>query len=191
MTREEILSKAKKCVCGQREQDYGTPEQNFRLIADLWTDYLGKLISPKDVAMMMCLLKIARIKNGGGTGDSFVDLAGYAACGGEINSHSKDVSKNNDIPESDLRGLFSDAFEKDNRAGHFCNNCKYEYEVSNGEHCNTCCHNDPSSKESHWSVPKACSNCLYKSKSSLEHPCDKCITNGHDEFRWVPDGDVT
>lgn len=34
--------------------------------------------------MMMSLLKIARIKSGGGTGDSFVDLAGYAACGGEL-----------------------------------------------------------------------------------------------------------
>lgn len=86
MTREEILNKAKQCVCGQREQDYGTPESNFQLIADLWQVYLGADISPTDVAMMMALLKIARIKNGGGTGDSFVDLAGYAACGGEINS---------------------------------------------------------------------------------------------------------
>ena len=95
MTREEILTKAKECVCGQREQDYGTPESNFQLIADLWNDYLysglkfeqiPKMINGTDVAMMMALLKIARIKNGGGTGDSFVDLAGYAACGGEINS---------------------------------------------------------------------------------------------------------
>ena len=37
-----------------------------------------------DVAMMMALLKIARIQSGTGTDDSFVDLAGYAACGGEI-----------------------------------------------------------------------------------------------------------
>ncbi len=43
-------------------------------------------ITTTDVAMMMALLKIARIKNGGGTGDSFVDLAGYAACGGELNA---------------------------------------------------------------------------------------------------------
>jgi hypothetical protein len=102
MTRSEILDAAKKCVCGQREQDYGTPESNFQLIADLWNSYLGlpyrhsdinesrdtiPEISPTDVAMMMGLMKIARIKNGGGTGDSFVDLAGYAACGGEINAN--------------------------------------------------------------------------------------------------------
>lgn len=90
-TRADILDQAKKCVCGQREQDYGTPESNFQLIADLWNGYLGEKtdnpvisVTPVDVSMMMALMKIARIRNGGGSGDSFVDLAGYAACGGEI-----------------------------------------------------------------------------------------------------------
>lgn len=84
MTREEVLDKAKECVCGKREQDYGSPESNFGIIADLWGAYFGHVFTTVDVAMMMSLLKIARIKNGGGTGDSFVDLAGYAACGGEL-----------------------------------------------------------------------------------------------------------
>lgn len=89
-SRRDILRCAEKCVCGQREQDYGTPESNFQLIADLWNGYLGFVDHPqdqiqaKDVAMLMALMKIARIRNGGGSGDSFVDLAGYAACGGEI-----------------------------------------------------------------------------------------------------------
>ena len=84
MTRAEILDEAKKCVCGKREQDYGSPEDNFKIIANLWSAYYGSDFTALDVAMMMSLLKIARIKSGGGTGDSFVDLAGYAACGGEI-----------------------------------------------------------------------------------------------------------
>ena len=84
MTRKEILSQAEQCVNGKREQDYGTPEQNFQIIADLWGVYKGISFTPVDVAMMMSLLKIARIRSGGGTGDSFVDLAGYAACGGEL-----------------------------------------------------------------------------------------------------------
>lgn len=82
--REKTLTKAISCVCGDRERDYGTPEDNFGTIARLWTVYLDTAIAPVDVAMMMALLKVARIKNGGGTGDSFVDLAGYAACGAEI-----------------------------------------------------------------------------------------------------------
>lgn len=84
MNRKEILAKAEQCVNGQREQDYGTPESNFGLIAELWSAYLNTDVHPVDVAMMMALLKIARIRSGGGTGDSFVDLAGYAACGGEL-----------------------------------------------------------------------------------------------------------
>lgn len=84
MKRAEILHKAEECVCGKREQDYGSPENNFQLIADLWSSYKRVDFTPVDVAMMMALLKIARIKTGNGTEDSFVDLAGYAACAGEI-----------------------------------------------------------------------------------------------------------
>lgn len=85
MTRPEILDTAKNMVCGRREQDYGTPEDSFELIASLWNAYMKKpLFTTVDVAMMMALLKIARIRGGVGTADSFVDLAGYAACGGEI-----------------------------------------------------------------------------------------------------------
>ena len=82
--REETLDTAKKCVMGDREQDYGTPESNFATIASFWSDYLDKDISAQQVADMMILMKISRIKNGGGTGDSYVDIAGYAACGNEI-----------------------------------------------------------------------------------------------------------
>ena len=84
MKRADILHTAEKCVCGQREQDYGSPENNFQTIADFWSVYKGVKFSASDVAMMMALLKVARIKSGGGTEDSFVDLAGYAACGGEL-----------------------------------------------------------------------------------------------------------
>ena len=92
LTRADILHAAEKCVCGQREQDYGTPEDNFETIAGLWETYLsracvdeagGVYIDATDVAMMMALLKIARIAAGGGKADSWIDLAGYAACGAE------------------------------------------------------------------------------------------------------------
>lgn len=92
MTREDILTQAKTCVCGEREQDYGSPEKNFETIANLWTEYLTASsevdgwdgVTPKDVAAMLALLKIARIASGHAKADNWVDLAGYAACGGEI-----------------------------------------------------------------------------------------------------------
>ncbi len=93
MTRSECLAAAKKCVCGDREQDYGSPENNFKLIASLWEAYIkarcvpqpeGVGIGPDDVAAMMALLKIARIAGGSENLDNWVDLAGYAACGAEL-----------------------------------------------------------------------------------------------------------
>lgn len=83
MKRAEILEAARVRVCGEHEQDYGTPEDSFALIGKLWASYMGVDFTPKDVAMMMALLKVARIKNGD-KADSSVDLAGYAACAGEI-----------------------------------------------------------------------------------------------------------
>ena len=41
MTRAEVLDAAKACVCQNREQEYGSPENNFAMIADLWSVYLG------------------------------------------------------------------------------------------------------------------------------------------------------
>lgn len=87
-TRESVLDAAKRCVCGDREQDYGSPEDNFAVIAALWTAYTGTDITPKDVAMMMALLKIARAKAGSKL-DTYIDLAGYAACGGELEVNNR------------------------------------------------------------------------------------------------------
>lgn len=84
MTRAEILDKAKACVVGDREQDYGSPEKNFETIAEFWATYLDYHVTAKDVAAMLALLKIARIASGHAKDDNWVDLAGYAACGGEI-----------------------------------------------------------------------------------------------------------
>ena len=83
-TRKRVLSEAEKCVCGHREQDYGAPEDNFDRIANMWSAYMGVEFNPVDVSMFMVMLKVARIKSGGGTMDSFVDGCGYFSCGGEI-----------------------------------------------------------------------------------------------------------
>lgn len=88
VSREDILDCARIAVTGERERQYGKPEDNFAIIAKLWSAYKGDSFTPLDVAMMMSLLKIARIKTGVGTVDSFVDLAGYAACAGEIAGRS-------------------------------------------------------------------------------------------------------
>lgn len=94
MTRKEILDTALKCVNGERDEQYGSPENNFQTIANFWMVYLNGrkvcegtiTIGPEDVASMLALLKISRIASGQAKDDNWVDLAGYAACGGEIQS---------------------------------------------------------------------------------------------------------
>lgn len=83
-SRKDILEKALHCVNGDRDQQYGSPERSFETIADLWTAYLRCEVTPKDAAAMLALLKIARIRTGAPKEDNWVDLAGYAACGGEL-----------------------------------------------------------------------------------------------------------
>lgn len=95
MTRGECLESARRAVSGQRVQDYGTPEDSFNRIAALWSAYIGRHFDAHEVAMMMALMKVARIQGGIGTDDSYVDLAGYAACAAEIKAAEAAVKKGN------------------------------------------------------------------------------------------------
>ena len=88
--REEILTEANNIVNGARNEAYGSPEDNFKRIADYWSSYLDKEITAHDVAMMMILLKVTRTQSGTGSMDNYVDIAGYAACAGEIYKSMED-----------------------------------------------------------------------------------------------------
>lgn len=89
MSRKSILNRAEEIVCNIREAQYGAPENNFGLTAALWALYLsekprGEEPTAHDVAVMMALLKIARIATGQVKADNYIDLAGYAALAGEL-----------------------------------------------------------------------------------------------------------
>lgn len=93
VSRKSILHDAERCVCGDRDMQYGSPENSLTVIADLWRAYLkgigcvfptGENLAAKDAAAMMVLFKMARVATGAGKADNWVDAAGYAACGGEI-----------------------------------------------------------------------------------------------------------
>jgi hypothetical protein len=86
MKRAEILDTAKEYVTKDRAATHGEAEDNFRCIAALWNAYLEPEapITATDVAVMMTLLKIARISSNETNADNWVDGAGYLACGGEI-----------------------------------------------------------------------------------------------------------
>jgi hypothetical protein len=89
MNRKEILEAAVQAVTVDRAATYGGAEQSFGVIAAYWSAHLDTPVSATDVAVMMGLLKIARIKSSPAHADNWIDLAGYAACGGELAAGKK------------------------------------------------------------------------------------------------------
>lgn len=69
-------------VSGSRKKQ--GKERSFKRIAKLWSGYLQESVTPQDVAMMMLLLKAARIKDGISVSDSFTDIHGYAILAEEM-----------------------------------------------------------------------------------------------------------
>jgi hypothetical protein len=83
--RKEILDTARDLICLDRNEQYGEPEEcPSGAIANLWSAYLQSPIKPADVAMMLALMKVARMKTGEYNADNYVDAAGYIAIAGEI-----------------------------------------------------------------------------------------------------------
>lgn len=85
--RKLIVEQAAKIVEGARQQNYGSPEDNFKRIAALWETYLFYrptkelwVITPSDVCIMMMLVKLARLMNTPDHWDSIEDVIGYATC---------------------------------------------------------------------------------------------------------------
>jgi len=97
MNRTEILETAEEYVSADRNNQYGEPEDNFSLIAEYWSVYLGDrdgILDAFDVSMMMALMKVARLSKRPENADSAIDLAGYAACAGEILENTRVIAKN-------------------------------------------------------------------------------------------------
>lgn len=89
MKRREILEVACAAVTVDRAATHGGAEDTFGRIAALWSAYLGLPVSPADAALMLALLKVARARGNPGHADNWIDLAGYAACGGEIATETR------------------------------------------------------------------------------------------------------
>lgn len=88
--RAEVLEEAKAAVCRDRQNAYGDAEDNFQDIADvmnvLFADKLadGEVFTALDVAKWNVGQKLCRLKATPDHADSWVDIAGYGACGGGI-----------------------------------------------------------------------------------------------------------
>lgn len=93
MNRAQLLDKAKEIITKDRAATHGEAEDSFSDIARLWTAYLDRPINSLDVAVLMSLFKIARIKTNSAHEDNWIDLVGYSALGGEIAASRKSPDK--------------------------------------------------------------------------------------------------
>ena len=80
----EFINKASEIITGERAEQYGDATTSFQNIADFWSVYLsrimgsGVMITPRNVADMMILLKISSTVTDFHE-DSYIDIIGYAA----------------------------------------------------------------------------------------------------------------
>lgn len=84
MNRSDILKAADQCVTVDRAATHGDAESSFGLIAAYWSAHLDTPVSAQDVAAMMALFKLARMKGNPAHTDNAVDACGYAAIAGEL-----------------------------------------------------------------------------------------------------------
>jgi hypothetical protein len=87
--RAELLDEAKALITGDRNHQYGPPGQDFERSAEAlsamgYRGPDGRKMLPHDVAIMVAIVKISRLMWMPNKKDSWLDLAGYAACGYEV-----------------------------------------------------------------------------------------------------------
>jgi len=89
MKRDKLLDEAKNLVNGPRARDYGDAYENHERVAQLWGTILGQDVSVSQVYQCLMALKLARLIVSPTHTDSWVDIAGYASLGGEIDGKGK------------------------------------------------------------------------------------------------------
>tara|TARA_R100001377_G_scaffold78513_1_gene56279 strand:+ start:205 stop:504 length:300 start_codon:yes stop_codon:yes gene_type:complete len=86
--REYFLKEAEALINGPRAKEYGPARKNHKRIADIWSILLDKKlkepITPEEVVACMIGVKVARLAEDISKDDSWTDIIGYAALGGEI-----------------------------------------------------------------------------------------------------------
>lgn len=83
-----LLEQAHDIITGERAQQYGPVSESFGKIAAIWAAILNTEVTAHDVALCMIGLKVARATNGYHF-DSFLDIAGYAACAEQLDNEAK------------------------------------------------------------------------------------------------------
>lgn len=83
MNRKEVLRKTESLVNGPRAKEYGDAHENHARIAQMWSVLLDKPVTIQQVYQCMVAVKLARLVVTPNHEDSWIDICGYGALGGE------------------------------------------------------------------------------------------------------------
>jgi len=83
MNRDEILNKSQFLINGDRAKEYGDAYENHKRIAEMWSVLLNKQITVSQVYQCMIAVKLSRLIETPEHTDSWIDICGYGALGGE------------------------------------------------------------------------------------------------------------
>lgn len=83
MNRDEILNKSQFLINGDRAKEYGDAYENHKRIADMWSVLLNKQVTVSQVYQCMIAVKLSRLIETPEHTDSWIDICGYGALGGE------------------------------------------------------------------------------------------------------------
>ena len=79
----DILAKCADLI-GDRGQDYGVIEDNFRRISIIASTILNKAISPHDAAIILLSTKLARMAGSQNKDDNYLDGINYLAFAADL-----------------------------------------------------------------------------------------------------------
>ena len=166
-----LLDEAKQTITGERQDQYGAPEDSFPRIAAYWTTYLGRPVSALDVAHLMALMKLARAQGRGFKRDTYVDLAGYAAIAADRLGHHPESApaaapevKQDDPVITPLRSRSLYPNPK-------CKGCLHEDQDESAEPCVHCYGGNE--RVAAPAVEQSCETCLYAPVEDAEE-CKSC-----------------
>lgn len=83
MNRTALLDEANRLINKDRAASYGDSNITHRRVAAVWSALLNHPVSAHQVSLMMAGLKLVRAAHDPRNADSWIDLIGYAALGGE------------------------------------------------------------------------------------------------------------
>ena len=86
--RKHFLDEAERLINGPRAKEYGPAKFNHERIAKIWSVILGIEVTAQQVVACMVGLKLARLAETMDHDDSWIDIIGYSALGGEF-THDK------------------------------------------------------------------------------------------------------